>query len=66
MLTRAERIERLTEENRFDMEEDSPIGMVKVANRQVITKKEKKVKETDEETTAEGEAPAEGEEAKSE
>jgi len=47
VLTRAERIARLTEAERFDPEGDSPLYLVKVANRQVVTKKKKK-KEEDE------------------
>jgi len=54
VLTRAERVERLTLEGRFDPENDSPIAIVKVASRQVVTKKKKKEK-------AEGEGAAEGE-----
>ncbi len=55
VLTRAERITQLTEEDRFDAESDSPLGLLKVANRQVVTKKKKKEGEekaaTDETTT---------------
>ena len=54
VLTRAERITRLTDEERFDSESDSPFGLLKVANRQVVTKKKKKEEEkvaTDETTT---------------
>ncbi len=54
VLTRAERITHLTEEDRFDAEGDSPLGLLKVANRQVVTKKKKKEEEkvaTDETTT---------------
>lgn len=55
VLTRAERIARLSAEGRFDPEKDSPIAIVKVASRQVVTKKKKKEKaESDE--GAEGEA----------
>ncbi len=60
VLTRAERIERLTEENSFSADDDSPIGLVKVANRQIVTKKEKKAETTDEEGV-EGEGTAEAE-----
>ena len=58
VLTRAERIERLALEQRFDPEEDSPIGLVKVGNRQVVVKKKKKeaAKEEGEETAATPEA----------
>ena len=56
VLTRAERITKLMEQQRFAPGEQSPIGLVKVANRAVIVKK-KKAKE--EETAAtEIEAPA--------
>lgn len=58
VLTRAERITRLTAEQRFEPETDSPIGLAKVANRQVVTRKKKKEEEASStsETTAEGEA----------
>ena len=42
VLKRAERIERLRERDVFDPDSDSPLGLVKVANRQVVTKKKKK------------------------
>ena len=42
VLTRAERIMQLAEEERFDLKADSPMGLLKVANRQVVTKKKKK------------------------
>ncbi|MDY7109738.1 MAG: small basic protein [Planctomycetota bacterium] len=58
VLTRAERIVRLAEQGDFNPEEDSPIGLVKVANRQVVTGKKKKKKE-EETTEATGEAKAE-------
>ena len=46
VLTRAERIDRLKGESRFDPDSDSPLGLMKVANRQVMTgKKKKKAKE---------------------
>ncbi len=48
VLTRAERIAQLKEEGRFTEGEDSPLYLVKVGNRQVITKKEKKKKPEDE------------------
>lgn len=58
VLTRAERIEYLTAEEKFDLESNSPLGLLKVGNRQVVTKK-KKAEKTDEESTEEGaEAPA--------
>jgi small basic protein (TIGR04137 family) len=46
VLTRAERIEKLTEKESFD-KDASPLGLVKVANRQIVTKK-KKAAETEE------------------
>lgn len=42
VLTRAERIKVLTEEGRFDAEENSVFGLVKVANRKAGTGKKKK------------------------
>ena len=42
VLSRAERITKLAELGRFDLEEDSPIGLVKVANRKAVTAKKKK------------------------
>ncbi len=52
VLTRAERIARLQEQNRFDPDRDSPLALVKVANRSLVTgKKKKAAKETEEETT---------------
>ena len=45
VLTRAERIARLAAQARFTNDQDSPIGLPKVANRQVVTKKKKKAKE---------------------
>lgn len=49
VLTRAERITELLAQSRFDAEADSPLSLVKVANRQVVTKKKKK-KDDDEST----------------
>ena len=53
VLTRAQRIEQLQAENRFDPEGDSPLSLVKVANRQVVTKKKKKDDEGGEATGTE-------------
>ncbi|HCA38659.1 MAG TPA: small basic protein [Phycisphaerales bacterium] len=63
VLKRSERVEKLAEKGEFDFENDSPIGLVKVANRAVVTKKPKK--EQTEETTegAEGGEGTEGEAA---
>jgi small basic protein (TIGR04137 family) len=50
VLTRAERIARLTARNRFDPEESSPLGLAKVTNRSVATgKKKKAVKQEEQE-----------------
>jgi small basic protein (TIGR04137 family) len=54
VLTRAERIMRLQAALQFD-ENDSPLGLAKVGNRQVVTKKKKK----EEEEKVEGEATVE-------
>ncbi len=48
VLTRTERIARLAAEERFDPEADSPMGLVKVANRQTVTKKKKAEAKTEE------------------
>ena len=50
VLKRSERVELPSEKGEFDMESDSPIGLVKVGNRAVVTKKPKK------EATEDGEA----------
>ena len=56
VLTRAERIEKLADENKFEMDSTSPMGLPKVASRKIkIAGKPK-----GDETIAEGE---EGEEA---
>ena len=47
VLSRAERIEKLQEEGRFDPNENSPLGLVKVISRRVTTGKKKKVKKED-------------------
>lgn len=47
VLTRAERVTMLIDEEKFDPEADSPFGLVKVANRQTVTKKKKAAKEED-------------------
>ncbi len=53
VLTRAERIERLVMEKKFTLGEDSPLGLVKVANRAVAKKKKAAKQEaTPEEGTA--------------
>lgn len=45
VLTRAERITRLMEQDRFRMDDDSPLNLPKVANRAVSTGKKKKAAE---------------------
>lgn len=57
VLTRAERIARLTEQERFAADSDSPLGLVKVANRNVA--KKKKTAKEEEEGAAE-DKPVEG------
>lgn len=56
VLTRAERITRLMEQDRFRLDEDSPLNLPKVANRAVSTGKKKKAAE---EQTEEGAATTE-------
>ena len=46
VLTRAERIEKLEGEDKFNLEDDSPIGLPKVASRKI--KLARKKKETEE------------------
>lgn len=45
VLTRAERVARLAEENDFNAEQDSPLGLVKVGNRKATVKKKTKKKD---------------------
>lgn len=60
VLTRAERIARLLEQDRFQPDRDSPLGLVKVANRSVVTAKKKKAAKEQETTeTTEGTGAAE-------
>ena len=49
VLTRAERIAKLTADGRFDSEEATPTGLPKVANRKVVTGKKTKKKGGEEE-----------------
>lgn len=51
VLTRAERIEKLADENKFEMDSTSPMGLPKVASRKIKIAG----KPTGDETTAEGE-----------
>ena len=55
VLTRAERIEKLSEEDRFDLEDDSPMGLPKVASRKIKLKSKKKEIDEGEGEGAEGE-----------
>ena len=61
VLTRAERITRLIDQDRFDPQETSPLGLAKVVNRLAATgKKKKAAKQAEEgEGAATGEADAE-------
>ncbi len=52
VLTRTERIARLSEQDRFHAGEDSPLGLVKVTNR-AVAKKKKAAKQQDETSTDE-------------
>jgi small basic protein (TIGR04137 family) len=58
VLTRTERIARLTEQNRFNPGDESPLGLVKVANR-AVAKKKKAAKQDDETSTDETAAKSE-------
>jgi len=60
VLSRAERIEKLVEEGKFDMEGDNPLGLPKVRVKQSRAgSKAKKEAPTETEEGAEGEAAAE-------
>ncbi|MEE9404861.1 MAG: small basic protein [Algisphaera sp.] len=54
VLTRAERVAKLTKTDGFDMEKDNPLGIRKVGNRKVTTGKtaKKKTDDTEEEAAA--------------
>ncbi len=58
VLTRAERVEFLKSKERFDVDGDSPIGLVKVANRKVATKKKPTKAAGGEEGAGDGDAGA--------
>ena len=60
VLTRAERIEHLMELDRFRADEDSPIGLAKVANRNTAKKKKAAAKEAETEATTEAKTESEG------
>ena len=57
VLTRSERIERLARGGKFDLESDNPLGLVKVANRKVVTGGKAAKKKQEEEEAIEGEVP---------
>ena len=48
VLTRVERVAKLIEKGEFDKDKDTPLGMRKVGNRQLVTKK--KAKKQDDES----------------
>lgn len=56
VLTRTERIKRLAEKGKFDMEKDDPVGLPKVANRKVVTAGKAKKKPGEEDADAEATA----------
>ncbi len=53
VLTRTERIEMLAEQDKFTPGDDSPLGLLKVANRAVAKKKKAAKEETSTEETTE-------------
>ena len=59
VLSRTERIERLSDRGQFNPEEDSPLGLTKVANRKVVAGG--KAARKQEEAAAAAEAEAAGE-----
>jgi small basic protein (TIGR04137 family) len=61
VLTRTERIARLVDRGRFESGKDSPLGLPKVANRQVAAGKKKKAKDEDEAAATGEEAPTKAE-----
>ncbi|MHC4126794.1 MAG: small basic protein, partial [Planctomycetota bacterium] len=61
VLTRAERIARLSAQNRFDPDESSPLGLCKVTSRAAAKKKKAAKQEEQEQKPEEGEtAPTPG------
>ena len=58
VLTRTERIAKLIEQERFNPDDESPLGLVKVANR-AVAKKKKAAKQADETSTDETAAKSE-------
>ncbi len=62
VLTRPERIMRLMEQDRFNVDDDSPLGLVKVINRDLGVKKKKAAKQEEKEQEADEQTPAAGKE----
>ena len=58
VLTRAERITKLSDTERFNREKNSPLGLVKVANRMAHAAKKEKKEATEEGAAAVAGAPA--------
>ena len=58
VLTRPERIMRLMEQDRFNVDDDSPLGLVKVINRDLGVKKKKAEKQEEKEQEAAEQPPA--------
>lgn len=48
VLTRAERIAMLEDKGEFNLDKDTPLGLVKVGNRKLVVKKKVKKKDEDE------------------
>ena len=59
VLTRAERIEHLANEDQFDKEDSSPIGLPKVGSRKIKIAKKQKETEGEESTEEPTEVPSE-------
>ncbi len=62
VLTRAERITRLMEQERFNPDDDSPLGLVKVISRNLGAKKKKAAKQEEQESGTTETAPVTGKE----
>jgi small basic protein (TIGR04137 family) len=58
VLTRAERIEKLAESKKFDMDASDPLGLPKVGNRKVVTGGKSSKKKTEGEGEGEGDVAA--------
>ena len=59
VLTRAERIEHLANQDQFDKEDSSPIGLPKVGSRKIKIAKKQKETEGEESTEESTEVPSE-------